>query len=192
MGKRAASFKYAWVLAGACVPLASLALATDTAPGTGAASAGAQKTFTDMVNSRCEKCHNADDWAGSLAMDTLDLNHVGQNPEVWEKAIAKLGSRLMPPAGAPQPAQADVDAVVDYLQVSVDAAAKDGHVGHVPIQRLSRAEFAANRQLRLCYPSSVVKRDANRSMVIHTLRRMAGGALVALRKPSPGAGQSRR
>src|SRR5580704_17668944 len=91
MGKRGASLKYAWVLAGACVPLASLALATDSAQS--APSAGAQKTFTDMVNSRCEKCHNADDWAGSLAMDTLDLNQVGQNPEVWEKAIAKLGSR---------------------------------------------------------------------------------------------------
>jgi hypothetical protein len=141
MGKRGASLKYAWVLAGACVPLASLALAdgTQSAP-----SAGAQKTFTDMVNTRCEKCHNADDWAGSLAMDTLDLNQVGQNPEVWEKAIAKLGSRLMPPAGAPQPAQADVDAVVDYLQTSVDAAAKAGSAGHVPIQRLSRAEFAAS------------------------------------------------
>ncbi len=53
-------------------------------------------------------------------MDTLDLGNTGQNPEVWEKAIAKLRSRLMPPAGAPQPAQADVDHVVDYLEASVD------------------------------------------------------------------------
>ena len=135
-----ALLKCALVLAGACVPLASLAVAGDSAA---SQAAGPAKTFTDMVNSRCEKCHNADDWAGSLAMDTLDLNHVGQNPEVWEKAIAKLGSRLMPPAGAPQPAQADVDAVVDYLQASVDATATGGRVGHVPIQRLSRAEFAA-------------------------------------------------
>ncbi len=50
----------------------------------------------------------------------------------------------MPPAGAPQPAQADVDAVVDYLEATVDAAANDQRVGHVPIQRLSRAEFAAS------------------------------------------------
>src|SRR5580698_309056 len=50
----------------------------------------------------------------------------------------------MPSAGQPQPAQADVDSVVDYLQASVDASAKDRGVGHVPIQRLSRAEFAAS------------------------------------------------
>jgi hypothetical protein len=76
-------------------------------------------------------------------MDTLDLNQVGQNPEVWEKAIAKLRSRLMPPAGAPQPAQADVDSVADFLEASIDTTEKDRRVGHVPIQRLSRAEFAS-------------------------------------------------
>ncbi len=141
MRKRGAPFKYVLMLAGACVPLASLAAqaAQDAAPAD-----AANKVFTNMVNTRCEKCHNADDWAGSLAMDTLDLNHTGQSPEVWEKAIAKLRSRLMPPAGVPQPAQADVDTVVDYLEASIDTATQGHSVGHVPIQRLSRAEFAAS------------------------------------------------
>src|SRR5665213_560915 len=121
----------------ACVPVAWLALAVGVAQAQTAPGATSGKVFTDMVSSRCEKCHNTDDWAGSLAMDSLDLSHVGQNPEVWEKAIAKLRSRLMPPAGAPQPAQADVDAVVNYLETSVDASASDHRVGHVPIQRLS-------------------------------------------------------
>src|ERR1700744_1590058 len=93
------------ILAGAAAPLASVSLAAAGVPAPETAKAGADKTFTDMVNTRCEKCHNSTDWAGSLAMDTLDLNHAGQDPEVWEKAIAKLRSRLMPPAGAPQPAQ---------------------------------------------------------------------------------------
>jgi hypothetical protein len=143
MRKRAVLFRSVLILAGACVPLAALAVAAGAAADPVPVDTGANKVFTTMVNSRCEKCHNADDWAGSLAMDTLDLNQTGQNPEVWEKAIAKLRSRLMPPAGVPQPAQADVDTVVDYLEASVDAAAKGNLVGHVPIQRLSRAEFAA-------------------------------------------------
>jgi hypothetical protein len=144
MRKSRPLLKFALMLAGACVPLASLALASDAAPPQDAPKADPGKTFHDMVSTRCEKCHNSDDWAGSLAMDTLDLNQVGDNPDVWEKAIAKLGSRLMPPAGQPQPNQADVDTVVDYLQATVDASAKDRGVGHVPIQRLSRAEFAAS------------------------------------------------
>src|SRR5580704_7330808 len=100
MRKSGAVSKFALVLAGACLPLASLALAADVADGQGAAAnAAGDKVFTNLVNSTCVKCHNADDWAGSVAMDTMDLSHVGQNPEVWEKAIAKLSSRLMPPAG---------------------------------------------------------------------------------------------
>jgi hypothetical protein len=126
------------------VPVACLALAAGVVHGQAAVSSPGGKTFTDMVNTRCVKCHNADDWAGGVAMDTMDLSHAGQNPEVWEKAIAKLSSRLMPPAGVPQPAQPDVDAVVNYLEATVDAAANDKRVGHVPIQRLSRAEFAAS------------------------------------------------
>ncbi len=95
--------------AGFGVPAVCLALAVSVAQAQAPASpaapaAGDAKVFADMVNTRCVKCHNTDDWAGSLAMDSMDLNHVGQSPEVWEKAIAKLRSRLMPPAGAPQPA----------------------------------------------------------------------------------------
>ena len=55
----------------------------------------------------------------------------------------------MPPAGEKQPDQAEVDAVIHYLETSLDAAAKDQaakaeRVGHVPIQRLNRTEFAAS------------------------------------------------
>jgi hypothetical protein len=132
------------LLAGAWAPLAAPALAAEVAQASEAVKTGSDKTFSDMVNNRCEKCHNSTDWAGSLAMDTLDLSHAGQDPEVWEKAIAKLRSRLMPPAGAAQPAQADVDTVVDFLEATVDNSAKDHRAGHVPIQRLSRNEFASS------------------------------------------------
>src|SRR5690606_8367436 len=95
-----------------------------------------------LVDAYCVNCHNAEDWAGSLALDTLDLQNVGEEPDVWETAIGKLRGRLMPPAGQKQPAQADVDAVVRFLETSLDTAAPEGRVGHVPIQRLSRIEFA--------------------------------------------------
>jgi len=147
MGKSRVLMACGLMLVGASAPLASLTLAADVVQAPETVKAGFDKTFTDMVNNRCEKCHNSTDWAGSLAMDTLDLSHAGQDPEVWEKAIAKLRSRLMPPAGAAQPAQADVDSVVDYLEATVDSAAKEQKgrpVGHVPIQRLSRNEFAAS------------------------------------------------
>jgi hypothetical protein len=97
-----------------------------------------------VTETYCLKCHNATDWAGGVAMDTLDVSQPGQSPEIWETAVKKLRGRLMPPAGESQPSQADVDAMVAYLEGSLDkAAAGQSRVGHVPIQRLNRNEFVA-------------------------------------------------
>lgn len=94
------------------------------------------------VQTYCVKCHNSEDWAGSLDLEGVDFNHPAEAAEVWEKALVKLRGRLMPPAGQEQPAQQAVDAVVAFLEGSIDAAARKNHVGHVPIQRLNRTEFA--------------------------------------------------
>jgi hypothetical protein len=145
MPKRGALLKYALTLAGACVPLAWLALSPEAAHGQGTVNTDTTKPFEDLLSATCLKCHNTTDWAGGLAWDTVDLNHAGEDPELWEKAIGKLRGRLMPPAGEKQPGQAEVDAFVDYLEKSVDAAVKTPTpIGHVPLQRLNRTEFAAS------------------------------------------------
>jgi hypothetical protein len=100
--------------------------------------------FKALVGDYCMDCHNSEDWAGSLAMDQLDLDNVAHNSEVWETAINKLRGRLMPPAGQTQPDQALIDDALVYLESSIDNAAADKHIGHVPIQRLNRTEFAAS------------------------------------------------
>jgi hypothetical protein len=146
MPRSGALIRYALMLSGVCAPLAWLALSPEVAHAQVAVNtaAGATQAFNALISDNCVKCHNTTDWAGSLALDTLDLAHAGQDPEVWEKAINKLRGRLMPPAGEKQPTQADVDAFVGYLETSVDAAAKEQRVGHVPIQRLNRTEYAAS------------------------------------------------
>ncbi|MEN9704955.1 MAG: hypothetical protein RLZZ393_834, partial [Pseudomonadota bacterium] len=97
-----------------------------------------------LLEANCTKCHNTTDWAGGVAMDTLDVAKTGESPDVWEKTVNKLRGRLMPPAGEKQPAQADVDAMIAYLEGSLDTAARSGsqRVAHVPLQRLNRIEFA--------------------------------------------------
>jgi Protein of unknown function (DUF1592)/Protein of unknown function (DUF1588)/Protein of unknown function (DUF1585)/Protein of unknown function (DUF1595)/Protein of unknown function (DUF1587) len=165
MRQSVAAFKYAVMRAGACVPLIGLALsaavaqaqgpASQSAASQGPASQGsatqgtadsdpALQPFHSMINNICDKCHNTTDWAGGFAFDTLDLSHPGQEPEVWEKAVIKLTGRLMPPAGQKQPSQAVVDQFIKYLQTDLDASAKDRGIGHVPLERLSREEFAAS------------------------------------------------
>ncbi|MET0292752.1 MAG: DUF1587 domain-containing protein, partial [Steroidobacteraceae bacterium] len=127
-------------LAGIGLPLA---LALPAAQGAQAPAPAAARTAPNaLIDTYCASCHNATDWAGSLAFDTLELNHVGQDAKVWEKTVDKLRGRLMPPAGEKQPSQGEVDSVVAWLESSLDSGAKAQPVGHVPIQRLNRIEFA--------------------------------------------------
>jgi Protein of unknown function (DUF1592)/Protein of unknown function (DUF1588)/Protein of unknown function (DUF1585)/Protein of unknown function (DUF1587)/Protein of unknown function (DUF1595) len=145
MRKSGALSRYALMRVGACVPLVWLAFSAGVAHGQAAVnSAATTKPFSDMIHGICDKCHNTTDWAGGFAFDTLDLSHPGQDPEIWEKAVTKLTGRLMPPAGQKQPNQAVVDAFLNYLETSLDDSAKDRGVGHVPLERLSRNEFAAS------------------------------------------------
>src|SRR5579863_2520260 len=51
----------------------------------------------------CSKCHNAEDWAGGIAFDTMSPQEIPNDAKVWEHAVSKLRGRLMPPPGNPQP-----------------------------------------------------------------------------------------
>jgi mono/diheme cytochrome c family protein len=145
MSRSGASIRSALMVAGASGLLAWLA-ASAAEPGRNqdAVKDPAVQPFEHLIETHCLECHNTTDWAGSLALDTLDVSHAGQEPEVWEKAVNKLRGRLMPPAGEKQPSQADVDAFVAYLETSLDAAATTRRVGRTPLQRLNRTEFAAS------------------------------------------------
>jgi mono/diheme cytochrome c family protein len=132
------------LLALAAAPLVCMAMAAPAAFAQGTAGSGSSEAFHNLLQGYCLGCHNTEDWAGSLAFDLLDLEQPAANPDVWEHAIEKLRGRLMPPAGAEQPSQDEVNAVVAYLESAIDAAASPQRVGHVPIQRLNRTEFSAS------------------------------------------------
>src|SRR5205807_10338340 len=71
----------------------------------------------------------------------MPLDAIGDNAEIWEKAVRKLRGRQMPPPGSRQPSQAEVDAVIRSLEESLDNVTARPVAGHVPIQRMTRTEF---------------------------------------------------
>ena len=96
-----------------------------------------------LVDKHCVDCHNATDWAGGLAFDTLDAANPAADAEVWEKAIRKLRGRLMPPPGEDQPDQKSIDSMVTWLETTLDrAAAAHPDPGNVVLHRLNRTEYA--------------------------------------------------
>ena len=65
-----------------------------------------------LLTTYCYSCHNPRTRMGGLTLQGLDLRAVGPDAEVWEKAVRKLRGRLMPPPGAKQPEQKEIDSFV--------------------------------------------------------------------------------
>ena len=43
-----------------------------------------------MLKQYCSKCHNAEDWAGGVAFDTMTPEEIPEQAEIWEHAMRKL------------------------------------------------------------------------------------------------------
>src|SRR5580692_12750538 len=106
----------------------------------------AQQKWT-MLNDYCVKCHNATDWAGSVAFDTMQPEEIPHDGKVWEEAVTKLQGRLMPPPGEKQPSQQTIDSFISWMETHLDAAAQaHPDPGYVTLHRLNRAEYARSVQ----------------------------------------------
>src|SRR4029078_9097421 len=79
-----------------------------------------------LLNQYCVSCHNAKmkaSGASPLALDTLDLAHVGGDAESGKKAVLKLRAGLMPPAGRRRPDKATSDGFASWLEQELDRTA---------------------------------------------------------------------
>src|SRR5215475_11156943 len=90
----------------------------------------------------CFGCHNEGVRAGNLFLDQLSAESVPEHPEIFEKVVRKLRGRQMPPPGMLQPSQQEVDALIRWLESTLDESNKAHLAGHVPVQRLNRTEYA--------------------------------------------------
>jgi mono/diheme cytochrome c family protein len=98
----------------------------------------------ELVNKYCVTCHNEKLKTGGLVLDRPALDRISSSAETWEKVIAKLRSRAMPPPKLPRPDNATYDKVASYLESEIDrAAALHANPGHqASLHRLNRAEYA--------------------------------------------------
>src|SRR5262250_2356124 len=94
------------------------------------------------IQTYCFGCHNEGVRAGNLFLDQLGAESVPEHPEIFEKAVRKLRGRQMPPPGMPQPSQQEVDALIGWLESTLDESSKAHLAGRVAVQRLNRNEYA--------------------------------------------------
>src|SRR6266480_2314850 len=80
--------------------LTAEALAKAVSRTVSAQSSSAQTTDAQpFVNQYCVTCHNQRLKTAGLTLDTLDIAHVDQNAEIWEKVVRKIKTGMMPPSG---------------------------------------------------------------------------------------------
>lgn len=101
------------------------------------ASAATQRAVIDRY---CVGCHNAKTLVGNLALDKLDLTHLGDQAEVGEKVVRKLRAGMMPPTGMPRPEPAVLNGLASWMESELDRT-------NVPrldapgLHRLNRTEY---------------------------------------------------
>ncbi len=96
-----------------------------------------------LLDQYCITCHNQKLKTAGFLLDQLDVAHVGDQPEAWEKVVRKLRAGMMPPQGLPRPSAADYEALTVSLENQLDRAA----IGRPKLvapsaHRLNRTEYA--------------------------------------------------
>ena len=125
-----------------CLTLAlTLATGANAAPPPQAASS-AVAGHRAMLDQYCVVCHNDKLKTAGLMLDKMDLNHVPEGAQTWEKVILKLRGGMMPPQGHRRPDQPSIDSFVNFLETSIDNAPKArSDPGRSPLHRLNRTEY---------------------------------------------------
>src|SRR3984885_10871731 len=94
------------------------------------------------VKQYCVGCHSDKAKIGGISFQGITADSVGKDPELFEKAVRKLRGRVMPPPGAKQPDGKAVDALVAYLEDSLDKLPTPQHVTDQGLlHRLNRKEY---------------------------------------------------
>jgi cytochrome c5 len=95
-----------------------------------------------LLDRYCITCHNQKLKTAGLILDKVDVDHIGDGAEVWEKVVRKIHGGTMPPLGMPRPDQATLDGFASSLEISLDRVAiSRPEPGRAGMHRLNRAEY---------------------------------------------------
>ena len=96
-----------------------------------------------LVDRYCLDCHNAADWAGGLALDTVDFADVAGDAKLWETVLHKVRAGMMPPGGKPRPSRQHMNAFAVGIERELDrTAATRPPIAPAGVRRLNRAQYA--------------------------------------------------
>ncbi len=114
---------------------------TQTPPADGA---GFDAKVKPILKNTCSLCHNASLASGGLNLAPyMDAASVFEDRDTWEKIVQKVQAGEMPPKGIPRPPQAQMMALVHFVNGEFDRAdaLNPPDPGRVTARRLNRNEY---------------------------------------------------
>src|ERR1700761_6840945 len=85
--------------------------------------AGFDRDVKPVITKTCVACHNPALTSGGVNLtEFTSAATITSNRAAWEKILQKIRSAEMPPKGVPRPPQAQMDALMAYLQSEFDKA----------------------------------------------------------------------
>jgi hypothetical protein len=100
-------------------------------------------TQRSLLDQYCVGCHNERTKTAGLMLDKMDITHVGEKAEIWEKVVRKLRAGMMPPSGARRPDAPTIGTFAGWLETELDrSAAAKLNPGAPTLHRLNRTEYA--------------------------------------------------
>src|SRR6266436_2750257 len=76
-----------------------------------------------VLDRYCVTCHNEKLRTAGLTLDRMDIEHVSDGTELWERVVRKLRSGAMPPPGLPRPDHATSAGLTSWLETALDRSA---------------------------------------------------------------------
>ncbi|HAT37310.1 MAG TPA: hypothetical protein DCS75_02370 [Gemmatimonadetes bacterium] len=96
-----------------------------------------------VIDEYCVRCHSDRRLRGNLSLETFDVSHPEESPEIAEKVIVKLRAGMMPPPGSARPGESVLLEVAEGIETLMDQAAIErGDPGGRTFQRLNRVEYS--------------------------------------------------
>jgi mono/diheme cytochrome c family protein len=97
-----------------------------------------------LLKKYCLACHSTKAKKGSLDLERFaTLADIRKDLKPWQAMIEQIEAGEMPPKERPQPTEAEKKQLVAWVRALLDSEAKAraGDPGHVPLRRLSNAEY---------------------------------------------------
>jgi hypothetical protein len=103
-----------------------------------------QELVVPFFKEHCAECHLGDAIEGEFSIDRRELStdfSVVAMRQKWLEVLNVLNAHAMPPEESPQPSDAEVASVVDWIVRSVTAAEKAARADSPVLRRLNRSEY---------------------------------------------------